>query len=361
MANRKTFYLVLTFSIIVAKGFGQFLYPFNDNFNRFYVFDSGVFEQLEFQPVDEYFVGNAYLAYFDPRGRFQLYFGGEKHELSLNRPNVYATDHFLAYQFGSQIFLLEGNKLHQIESWALQEDLLVSDSIIAYNDVYNRFNVYQKDSSQTIESWNIYEASISNNSLAYLDINKQLKIFSRGQQFIVWPTQPTAFLAGQNLVAFQTGIGDLQVWYEDELYTLTYNTNGGFDVSDELVTYYDDLGGFNVFYKGETYPLLPYRPLTSELKENQLVWSDRNGFFYTFYQGETIRLESYTPEKTTIDNELIVYQDVNGRLKGFAQGEKYPISSRIALDFDQFNQAVLYRENRFRWHINIQGEDYTFE
>ena len=83
-------------------------------------------------------------------------------------------------------------------------------------------------------------------------------------------------------MAFQTIIGDLQVWYENELYTLTYNTNGGFDVSDELVTFYDDLGGFNVFYQGETYPLLPYRPLSSELKENQLVWSDRNGFFFTF-------------------------------------------------------------------------------
>ena len=173
MANRKTIYLVLFLSTLFIKGFGQFLYPFNDNFNRFYVFDNGVFEQLEFQPVDEYFVGNAYLAYFDPRGRFQLYFGGEKHELSLNKPSVYSTDHFLAYQFGSQIFLLEGNKLHQIESWALQEDLWVSDSIVAYNDVYNRFNVYQADSAQTLESWNIYTASISNNSLAYLDINQQ--------------------------------------------------------------------------------------------------------------------------------------------------------------------------------------------
>ena len=86
---------------------------------------------------------------------------------------------------------------HQIESWALREDLLVYDSIIAYNDVYNRFNVFQKDGSQTIESWNIYEAGISNNSLAYLDINKQLKIFSRGQRIVAHSTYRLS--AGQNL------------------------------------------------------------------------------------------------------------------------------------------------------------------
>ena len=361
MSKSKVFYSYLYFIAVYLNCSGQFLYPFNDNFNRFYVFDNGTFQQLEFQEVDEYFVGNSYVAYFDPRGRFQLYFAGEKHELSLNRPEVYPTDHFLAYQFGSQVFLLEGNRLHQVESWALQQDLIVSDSILAYNDVYNRFNVYVQDSPKVLESWTVNQASISNNSLAYLDVNSQLKLFTRDSLHTVWATQPSAFKAGQNLVVFQTGIGDLQVWYDENIYTLAYNTNGGFDVSDELVTYFDDLGAFNVFYRGETYTLLSYSPITMNFRENQLVWTDRNGFFYTFYQGEIIRLESYTPESVIVDNALVVYQDINGRLKGFSGGEKFEVSHRIATEFDQINQAVFYRENRFRWHINIQGEDYTFE
>ena len=330
-----------------SQGMGYFI----DNYQHFFIFEDGVYNKVEFIPIQGAYVGNNYVAYLRNNKRLTVYIDGEKHELSATNPPVFARDNLFAYMIDEQLWLYDGNDLKMIEPW-VSDDFVIGDDILAYTNNFDQFKVLYNDSLEVIELWDVKLASAGDNLIAYVDNNGFFKIFAYGDKEIIEDVAPSKFGASKNIVAYIDNLNTFKVWYDGEVTELLYERPPGFFMGEDMVCYMNhQTNQFNVFFKGELTTLLEYKPNYFEIKENVLVFSDANDFLYAFYNGNVIRLAAYTPERILIDNDIVVFKNLDGRLIGMEFGKKKQFSEEIATEFELFNRTIVYKVNRNNWRV----------
>jgi len=72
---KKIVLFIIVFGIMFSSK-SQYLAAFNDNLHRFWVFEAGMFEQLEHLEIQEYQVGGTLIAYLDNSSNLKVYSPG---------------------------------------------------------------------------------------------------------------------------------------------------------------------------------------------------------------------------------------------------------------------------------------------
>lgn len=361
----KKYLVLLSFSLFSFFVQAQHLGVFEDDQNRFYIFDTDHFDRSEHIPVQEYWVGKNYVAFVRNNGRFIIYYEGKEHEISLAEVRVEATDNYLVYFVDEQIWLFDGKEIKLMDPWIkatkqgealILSNFALNDSALAFTNSFDRFLVSVAGKNDELELWDVKNVRAGENIIAYVDDNDVFKAFYNGERFIVEDRAPKSYVPKADIIAYIDDFGTFKVWYKNEITELQEIVPNRYHVADKMVAYLDDMTNFVCFYDGELYDILPYQPKRLVVQDNILLYADNRDFHYVFYKGKIKRISAYKPRKIVVQDDFVVFQDLDGYIKAFQDGEIIAISDQIAIDFEVYNETVIYKINEYTWVGYYQGK-----
>ena len=260
---QKILFLFLIFST-GAKA--QHLAAFFDERNYFCVFDDGILRTLEHDTVINYQTGSNFLAYINPNNELVYYTQGISTVIEDDKPNAFfVSQNYLAYKVGSELKILDHGVMKTATTKC--ESFALGDSLLAFID--------KKDSTLKVY-W-----------------NGEIKIIEKGAKKIA----VSQLSVSQDLVAYLTLNKDLKIWWHGKSYFLSKDgQNSGFRIGTALVAFADQpTNEFNIFYKGEILKFPKLFPRTLKVNNNSVAYVDQNGHFDVFYNGETIMISTQEP------------------------------------------------------------------
>jgi len=356
------FLFVLFLTVLLFNAFAQNIAGFTDYQNRFYVFDDGNIRQLEFQPVQEYEVGDKCLGYVTNGEHFKVYYNHIDYELSSLVSSYKVTDNLVSYQIGRQLYVFEDGNKRLLSKFV--GSYLTGDSIVAFFDTENYyFQVYYKGEIITIEDGLLFENTalfkVGANMLGYIDAYQNFKVFYQGKTYELEQTPLIQGEVGRNIMAYIDPVTDfLKVFYKGEVHELETFRPKSFQVGYEKVAYVTEMGDFKMFDDGEVHTIAAFKPDSYELKDEMLVYHMQDQLF-AFYKGEQYLIENYIPSSYEVNDNAIAYLDQNGYLKLFMNGEIKTLSYEKLNDFKVLRNVVLYNVGMNTTKIYYNGKTYT--
>ena len=111
----------------------QYLAAFNDYQNKFWIFEAGLFTQVEYLPIQEYQVGGILVAYIAGGSNLKIYRNGEVKTLMDGNPIKFtATDYLLGYSLYEQLNVYDNGKIKVLSTEC--DGYVVKDSIIGWHN-----------------------------------------------------------------------------------------------------------------------------------------------------------------------------------------------------------------------------------
>jgi len=176
----------------------------------------------------------------------------------------------------------------------------------------------------------------------------------------VLETQPiTALQVGRNTVAYLDINGQFKVWYNGESKTLDGFAPKSFIVGDNVMAYNAYDGNFKIFYRGEI-NTVGFFEKEYTVKDNVVLYQDGNNWSNIFYKGNTTAVDNFYPQKLLIGYNSLAYINKANVLRMFQAGEFYDVTSMINdLDNVEINYDVLrYKIGINGYRFFKEGQDY---
>jgi hypothetical protein len=350
-------------SLLILSSFSikaQHLAAFNDNLNKFWAFEAGIFTQLEYLEIQNFQVGGNVIAYLDGNGNLKVYALGETETLLMGNPIEYeATDYLVGYSLYEQLNVFDLNGKQVLSTQC--DGYIVQDSLVAWhNRIKQTIQVYYEGSIYTIEDGLIYnpikDFKAGDNTIAYIqNSTEEFKIFYLGniivlEQFV----DKIIYEAGRDIVAY-VNISDqsFKVFFKGKVEEVESFPPKSFKVGDEILAYVDNLGKLKLYDKGKIITLSDYEPEFYDIVDQVIVFEEQ-GHFKTYYNGEVYIVERYIPQPYIIDYNSIAYLDQSGFVKVFQNGKSKTISYEKVKELMMIRNLVIFVEgiNKTKIYFN---------
>jgi len=216
---------------------------------------SDVESALSNEPVRNYKVGDNILAYLGPNGYLNYFYKGKGGEIMLaeGRPNYRVDKNIIAYYDPNtsdfKVFLNGVN--HQIDFYR-PSSFKVADNRVAYVKDNGRFCVFQDGEESTI-SYITPEFYHVEDSLIIYEENGYLKSYYNHQPYTLENYIPPTMKYEFNTLAYLNKQRYLEVFSRGKKQSLTYETINDFDVFWGVVWYNLGVNTNNIFYNGKKY------------------------------------------------------------------------------------------------------------
>lgn len=343
---------------------GQELAAFEDNQDRFYIFDGGVITQVEYLPVKSFKVGGACILYVDNKGHLKMYFNGEISTLEVNRVDQYhALDYLASYSFSGVVKIIENGVVSTITTNAVQ--YYPEDSLVVFYD-RNRslLAAYYKGKVEILEdelAGRSYSGLLcGDNLVVYVsDISNNLKAFYQGKIIILEPFfLGNHYKPGKDIIAyFNDSDRKFKVFYKGEIFVLEDFPPLSYQPGDGIVAYTDHNGAFKVFSKGEKYEIGGFRPDFYQVRNRMVIYGEQ-GYFKTWYHDEHFILENYIPAEWQAGWNSIVYWDINRNIKVFRDGENKILTYDLIRDIQLYRDVIVVNKGMNNCNVYYKGEKY---
>lgn len=343
-------------------GFSQQLAAFNDNLNRFWVFEGGSFQQLEYLEVLEFEVGSNLVAYIDNGSNLKVYEHGDVKTLLTGSPIKFkATDYLLGYSMYEQLNVYDNGTIKVLSTQC--DAYEIRDSLIAWhNRISQTVQVYYNKRTYTLEDGLLYgpieSFRLGDNTIAYIhSFTEQFKVFYQGKTIVLDSyAEELVFDAGRDIVAF-IDIPDqaFNVFYKGEVFELETFQPRSFKMGDEMLVYVDNLGRLKYFDGGEVITLSNYEPKFYDVNDRVLVFEEQ-GSFKTFCNGQIYIVERYIPQPYQLDYNTIAYLDQSRFVKVFQNCESHTISYDKVKGIDLIRDLVIFVEGINKTKIYFMGQ-----
>jgi len=355
------------FSIFLsAQLFSQQLAAFNDYMHRFWVFEAGQFQQLEYIEIQDYQVGGLLVAYIDNSSNLKIYRNGEVKTLITGAPIKYkATDYLLGYSIYEQLNVYDNGDVKVLSTEC--GGYVIQDSLIGwYNRLRQTIQVYYNKRIYTIEDGLIYNPmetfKLGDNTLAYIqNSTKEFKLFYQGEVIVLDQfVEDLIFETGRDIVAY-IDIPDqaFNVFFKGEEYTLETIRPKSFQVGDEFLVYVDNLGRLKYFNGGEVVTLTTYEPQFYTVSDRVLVYEEQ-GFFKTFCNGQVYVVERFIPSMYKIDWNTIAYINQNRFVKAFKHCEHISVSYEIVKELLLYRDLIVFVTGINQTKVHFMGQVFEF-
>lgn len=233
---------------------------FYDRINKqFRFYNNGVVYDVESalsnEPVQNFKVGDNILAYLDPNGYLKYFYKGEKGEIMLaqGRPNYRVDKNIIAYHDPNtsafNVFL--DGVTHQIDFFR-PASFKVADDRVAYVKDDGSFCVFQDGGERTISRVTPEFYHVEDSLIIYEE-NGYLKSYYNNQTYTIENYIPSTMKYEFNTLAYLDRQQYLEVFSRGKKHTLTYETINEFDVFWGVVWYNLGVDTDKVFYNGKKY------------------------------------------------------------------------------------------------------------
>lgn len=353
--------IILTVFILFSlSAKSQHLAAFNDNLNKFWAFEAGIFTQLEYLEIQDYQVGGNTITYIDNSGNLKVYALGETTTLLSGNPIKYkATDYLVGYSLYEQlnVFDLNGKQVLSTDC----DGYIIQDSLVAWhNRIGQTIQVYYDGKIYTLEDGLIYNPikyfKSGDNTIAYVqNSTEEFKIFYLGKIIVLEQfVDEIVYEAGRDIVAY-VNIPDqaLKVFYKGDVQEIETFRPKSFKVGDGIMAYVDNLGKLKLFENGKLTTLSDFEPEFYEIVDKVIVFEEQ-GHFKTYCNGEIYIIERYIPQPYIVDFNSIAYLDQNRFVKVFQNCESKTISYEKVKELMMIRDLVIYVEgiNKTKIYFN---------
>ncbi|HXB39014.1 MAG TPA: hypothetical protein VNZ49_00640 [Bacteroidia bacterium] len=340
-------YFLFFLIIVSVKLNSQSLTAYTDQRGYFTVFDNGNTSTLEFNLPKSFQVGGNCIAYQDFNSNFKVYYNGETITLYEGAVNSYKVTHnLLLYVIAGQLRVFDRGKTKVISVYP--GDYYEGDSLVAFIDYsYKALCVYYKGEIIPVEN-NIATNPLlgfqaSNNTLAYINNQREFKVFWNGvteKIFTLSPSSDVNYQTGSNIVAFIANASlSLSVFYKGSTYNVSSLPVKSYKAADDMVAY-EDQNGLHAFYAGKNYDLCSAASYNYDISDSVLIYYTP-GYFRVFNKGKITVLDNYMPDEYALDNNTVVWANQQGGLEAFYNGETY--------DLTNFDRAAFKLEGNTLW------------
>jgi len=341
---KKIVLFIIVFGIMFSSK-SQYLAAFNDNLHRFWVFEAGMFEQLEHLEIQEYQVGGTLIAYLDNSSNLKVYSHGEVEQLLQGEPIKFlATDYLLGYSMYEQLNVYDNGDIRvlSIECDGYQ----IRDSLIGWhNRISQNIQVYYDGQIYTLEDGLIYNPlesfKMGDNTIAYVQSStKEFKLFYQGEIIVLDQfAEDLVFEAGRDIVAYMD-IPDqaFKVFFKGEEFEIETFKPRSFQVGDEIMAYVDNLERLKFFDGKEVVELSSYEPEFYSVIDRVVIFEEQ-GFFKTYCNGQVYVIERFVPQPYRVDFSTIAYLDQSRFVKAFL-----PNCEPITISYERVQEISLIRD-----------------
>lgn len=347
-----------------VAAYAQYLAAFNDNLKRFWVFEAGTFQMLEYLEIQDYQVGGILVAYIDNGSNLKIYRNGKVENLMQGEPIKFeATDYLLGYSLYEQLNVYDNGKKQVLSTEC--DSYIIRDSLIGWhNRIKHTIEVYYNGQVTTILDGLIYnplqEFKAGDNTLAFIQSSsKEFYLFYQGEILILDQfVQELEFEAGRDIVAY-IDIPDqaFNVFFRGEIFELETFRPKSFKVGDEMMAYVDNLGRLKLFENGKVITLSTYEPENYTVNDRVVVFEEQ-GFFKTYCNGQVYVVERYIPQPYLIDWNSIAYLDQSSFVKAYQNCESIPISYLKVKEIKLIRDLIIYVETINKTKIYFNGQIY---
>jgi hypothetical protein len=356
--------LFTLFNLININGTAQNLAAYQDYLGKFYIFDSGTSEKVEYNPVKSFKVGGICILYVDNLGHLKMYYKGKVTELEVGGvTDYYAKDFLAAYVVYDKLVVVDQGMVRLLSNRT--DAYVVQDSLVAFYDKNDEYlKVYYKGEIIKIESGiagrPIEKFKSGDNIVAYISSHsKNFKIFYHGKDTTIIPyVGRISFTAGRDIVAYvDEQAQNFNVFYKDSIYQLEDFPPMSYKVGDGFLAYVDQQGEFKFFKNGKTQLISEYRPDSYKVQDYVVVYTENN-YFKTFYKNQSYLIEPYLPTSYKIGWHTIAYVDVNNHIWIFKDGEKKFFTNDFVNTFDIYRDLIIMNVKVNRNIIYYKGKFY---
>ncbi len=342
----------------------QYLAAFNDYLNHFWVFEAGMFTQVEHLPIQEYQVGGILVAYIDGGGKLKIYRNGEVKTLMEGSPIKFtATDYLLGYSLYEQLNVYDNGKTKVLSTEC--DGYVIKDSIIGWhNRIKQTLQVYYNGRIVTLIDGLIYNPlesfRVGDNTVAFVHSSTQeFYIYYLGKLKVLDPfVEKMVYEAGRDIVAYMD-IPDqaFNVFFRGEVTQLETFQPKSFQVGDEILAYVDNLGKLKYFENGEVKTISSYEPKFYNVEDKVLIFEEQ-GFLKTVCNGQVYIVERYIPQPYRIDWNTIAYLDQSSFVKAFQNCEPVTISYEKVKEISMIRNLIIYVLGINKTMIYFNGQVY---
>ena len=326
----------------------QHLACYNDNLNKFWIFDNGNFQMTEHLEIQSYDVGGTLIAYLNSNGNLKVYDNGEVETLLIGNPIKYeATDYLLGYSLYEQLFVYDQGESQKLSNEC--DKYIIEDSLIVWhNKIKKTIDLYYEGEVRTIEDalvqWSVNSVKTGDNILAYVtEFDKKFKVFYHGELQVLDPfTENIQFEAGRDIVAY-TDVADerFYVFYNNEIIEIESFPPESFKVGFGIVAYIDNMGKFKYFKDGKVFVISNFKPDFYEVQDFCVLCGEQ-GFMKTYYNNEPVLLERYIPRTYGMSYNTIGYLNETNFVKAFQHGVITDISYAPVKEIKIFRDLIIY-------------------
>lgn len=344
----------------------QYLAAFNDNLDHFWVFEAGMFTQVEHLAIQEYQVGGILVAYLDGSGKLKIYRNGETKTLMDGNPIKFtATDYLLGYSLYEQLNVYDNGKIKVLSTEC--NGYVVKDSLVAWNNkIKKTLQVYYNGRIITLIDGLLYfpleSYMVGDNTIAFVNSStEEFYIFYLGRLRLIDSfVEDIIYQAGRDIVAYMDiPKQSFNVFYRGEVTELDVFQPRSFQVGDEVMAYVDNLGKLKYFENGEVTTISSYEPKFYTVEDKVLVFEEQ-GFFKTVCNGQVYVIERYIPQPYLIDFNTIAYLDQSSFVKVFQNCETVTISYEKVKEIDLIRDLVIYVLGINKTKIYFNGTAYEY-
>jgi hypothetical protein len=342
----------------------QYLAAYNDNLNHFWVFEAGMFTQVEYLPIQEYQVGGILVAYIDSGSKLKIYRNGEVKTLMDGNPIKFtATDYLLGYSLYEQLNVYDNGKTKVLSTEC--DGYVIKDSIIGWhNRIKQNLQVYYNGKIVTLIDGLVYNPlesfRMGDNTIAFVHSSTQeFYVYYLGQlQVLDDFVGDMVYEAGRDIVAF-IDIPDqtFKVFFRGEVSDLEIFQPKSFQVGDEILAYIDNLGKLKYFEHGEVTTISSYEPSFYTVEDRVLIFEEQ-GFLKTICNGQVYTIERYIPQPYLVDFNTIAYLDQSSFVKIFQNCESTTISYEKVKEISLIRDLVIYVIGNNNTKIYFNGQVY---
>ena len=353
--------LLLLFYALTSDLSAQDLTAYSDYRDYLYVFDRGMYKQVEYLPVKSYKVGGQTVAYIDNKNDFKIYYDGQSINL-LNAADFsyYMTNYLTSFLVGNVLYVFDrGEKKTLCYYTAI---MTVNDSVLVWFD----------DSQSTLNIY--YDGKVINAEEAFLDMPRSIKtgantvawvnqsnyfsVFYHGEVRVLDNIAPIAYEAGRDIVAYIDNYEQyFRLFYKGDTALVEAFLPDSFKVGFGIMAYVDNQGNFRVFDRGATKRLISDRPDFFQVMGNTIVYAYNNSF-NVYYNGQASVLQNGIPTDYQLGNDGIAWIGDSGRLMLFHKGKISTVSYEIINDYQLDGNVLKYEVGNNTTRVFYQGKNY---
>ena len=186
-----------------------------DNYaNQFKIFYRGEVLNQEDYAVTSFEVGRNTVAYVDINRQFKIFHSGVTYELEDFPPSNYkAGDNVAAYVSNDGYFkIFYGDSVRTIGFFS--PEFRVTDNMVAYRDPSGYFKVFYKGNIATLEPYYPDKYVMHYNSIAYVNRNGMLRLFTEGETYDVTTAETEAWELNYDVLKYQIGRNMFRINYK---------------------------------------------------------------------------------------------------------------------------------------------------